>query len=93
MGVEAVAETLGSLGDLIPDLIFGPEEEYYQDGEGNPTTAPRDRDQVVVGGSRGAAVKKRGGPGMKVETPPSRRQEEVQDPGTDEETDDWTKED
>ena len=91
MGVEAVADTLGTLGDLIPDLIFG-EEEYYEDEDG-VRQSRKERDQVVVGSSRGNAVKKRGTPhSTKPETPPGPRHQE-EEFATDEETDDWTKED
>ena len=84
MGVEAVADTLGSLGDLIPDLIFGTDDQYEEEGQ----QGGRDRDQVVVGGSRGSLVKKRGGNDKAVEVP-----HEEAEYATDEETDDWTKED
>ena len=95
LGVEAVADTLGSLGDLIPDLIFGADDEYYVDEEGN-RQSKKDRDQVVVGASRSSAIKKRQTPGKPAAAPeppaPVRVQHEVEY-ATDEETDDWTKED
>ena len=92
MGVEAVADTLGSLGDLIPDLIFG-EEEYYEDEDG-VRQSRKEKDQVVVGSSRGNAVKKRGTPHTaKPESPPPTRYTQEEEYATDESGDDWTKED
>ena len=88
MGVEVVADTLGSLGDLIPDLIFGADESY---DEANPAGA-KDKDEVVVGGNRGGLVKKRATPAAKGE-PATAAVKDEDEHGTDEETDDWTKED
>jgi hypothetical protein len=92
MGVEAVTDTLGTLGDLIPDLIFG-EEEYYEDEEG-VRRSRKERDQVVVGSSRNNAVKKRGTPhNAKPESPVAARYQQEEEYATDESGDDWTKED
>ena len=75
-------------GDLIPDLIFGTDEYRMED---EAQAAARDKEQVVVGGSRGTAVKKRGMPGKPVDSPVMKTPQT--DLASDEEGDDWTKED
>lgn len=90
-GMDTVADAIGSIGDLIPDLIFGDDEEEYTQEELKNMTKRDKQGQVVVGGSRGRGIKKRGAhssepaPG----TAPLKNNDELDD----EETDDWTKED
>lgn len=90
-GMDTVADAIGNIGDLIPDLIFGDDEEEYTPEELKNMTKRDKQGQVVVGGSRGRGIKKRGAhssepaPG----TAPLKSNDELDD----EETDDWTKED
>lgn len=90
-GMDSVADAIGSIGDLIPDLIFGDEDEEYTQEELRQMASRDKQGQVVVGGSRGRGIKKRGAhtaapaPG----TAPLKSTDELDD----EETDDWTKED
>lgn len=89
-GMDSVADAIGTIGDLIPDLIFGDDDEEAQ-AELRHMASRDKQGQVVVGGSRGRGVKKRGAhnaapaPG----TAPLKSNDELDD----EETDDWTKED
>ena len=90
-GMDSVADAIGSIGDLIPDLIFGEDEEEYTQEELRNMTSRDKQGQVVVGGSRGRGVKKRGSntPAPAPGTAPLKSTDELDD----EETDDWTKED
>lgn len=92
-GLDTVADAVGNLGDLIPELIFGEEDyeddAYYEDDDGARRAGKGG--EVVVGGKR--RLKKRGGgragdgkgEGTKVLT--------STDELSDESGDDWTKED
>lgn len=86
-GVEAIADTLGSLGDIF----------YYEEEETrgiNGATSPGD-EQVVVGGTdRSKLMKKRGTQSRPInvtETPIGHAG--VDNDDVDEEGDDWGKED
>lgn len=93
-GLDTVADAVGNLGDLIPDLIFGDEDyeddEYYEDDEGGRRAGKGG--EVVVGGKR--RLKKRGGAGRAGDgkgegTKVLASTDEL----SDESGDDWTKED
>ena len=92
-GLDSVADAVGNLGDLIPELIFG--DEYYEDDEydedGGGRRSGKDG-EVVVGGKR--QLKKRGGGGR---TGNSKGEGTKVlgslDELSDESGDDWTKED
>ena len=88
-GLDQVADAVGNLGDLIPELIFGEEyyeddEEYYEEGG----RRNRKDGEVVVGGKR--QLKKRGG-GTKAEG--THALASAEDLSDDERGEDWTKED
>lgn len=93
-GVDVIADTIGSISDLIPELLFGAdgdEEGYNGSGKRN------DKEQVVVGSSRSSAVKKRGTPGgqnqSRAPPPPVAGTIDEDNEYDDEEDEDWTKED
>lgn len=90
-GMDSVADAIGSIGDLIPDLIFGDDEEEYTQEELRQISSRDKQGQVVVGGSVGRAIKKRGAHGAPSApgTAPLQSTDELDD----QETDDWTKED
>jgi len=91
-GVDAIADTLGSLGDLIPDLIFGAEDDEFDDE--NRLSRPKEKDQVVVTGSRNTQIKKRGTPGPYSKPGPlASATISADDLADDDESLDWTKED
>lgn len=87
-GLDQVADAVGNLGDLIPELIFG--EEYYDDDEYYEEDGRRTRKdgEVVVGGKR--QLKKRGGGTRAEGTHVLASAEDLSD---DERGEDWTKED
>lgn len=92
-GIDSVADTIGTIGDLIPELIFGPEEEEYTKEELEKMTKG-DKGQVVVGGNTRSMrlVKKRGHHQQQEERQaiaPLKTEDELDD----EESNDWTKED
>lgn len=89
-GVDNVADTIGSIGDLLPELLFGPEDEEMTQ-EALEKASKGDKGQVVFGGSRSGMIKKRGekAPARVPGTAPLKSAEELDD----EESNDWTKED
>ncbi|KAI8112689.1 hypothetical protein M9434_004010 [Picochlorum sp. BPE23] len=92
-GMDSVADAIGGLGDLIPELLFGPEEEELTKEEMEKFTTRDKKGQVVVGGSQNMrGAKKRGGGGAQEQvsgTAPLKSVDELDD----EESNDWTKED
>lgn len=94
-GLDNVADTIGSIGDLIPELIFGPEEDEAAAAESAKALKGDKKGQVVVGGgNRSGAVKKRGATGGAAQKPaPGIAPLTSTDELDDEESNDWTKED
>lgn len=92
-GMDSVADAIGGLGDLIPELLFGPEEEELTKEEMEKFTKRDKKGQVVVGGTQNMrGAKKRGGGGTQEQvsgTAPLKSVDELDD----EESNDWTKED
>lgn len=93
-GLDNVADTIGSIGDLIPELIFGPEEDEAAAVESAKALKGDKKGQVVVGGgNRSGAVKKRGATGASQKPAPGIAPLTSTDELDDEESNDWTKED
>jgi hypothetical protein len=92
-GMDSMADAIGSLGDMIPDLIFGPEDEEYTKEELANLTKKDKHGQVVVGGNRARGVKKRGAGHNATEPSPGIAPLQNENELDDEESNDWTKED
>lgn len=91
-GMDSVADAIGGLGDLIPELIFGAEEDELTKEEMDKFTTRDKKGQVVVGGTQNMrGAKKRGGGTQEhlSGTAPLKSVDELDD----EESNDWTKED
>ncbi len=96
-GLDTVADAVGNLGDLIPDLVFGDEDyeddEYDEgdDGDGGGRRTGKGG-EVVVGGK--LRLKKRGGGGRAGDGKGEGTKVLASlDELSDESGDDWTKED